>query len=334
MSAALGALALLLAAFLPGHLPRAGGVRRGLAVLGALALLPAAGASGTWPFVLLAAAAAALVTPFPLVFAAAGAVVVALRPEGLAPVAVAIAALATAVAADGLDAAVRARRASGADPSGPVLAAGLLLAVVLAVVDGRAVLSWSFGVGGGAERAVLAGVGVALGAALVGALGGVLLLGGAILAPPAPAARKAGLGALATAVVAATVGILAALARLASLPEGLRAAGALPLALLVGAAGVLALVLLETFASPGEGSGSDESPRAALAFRVAAALGLAAAAAAGIEAWWRDGTYATGLTAASSAAALLGLAALEPVPRFGVVLRLLFLAALLALVLS
>ena len=51
----------------------------------------------------------------------------------------------------------------------------------------------------------------------------------------------------------------------------------------------------------------------------------------GIEAWWRDGTYATDLTAASSAAALLGLATLEPVPRLGGVLRLLFLAALLAM---
>jgi hypothetical protein len=95
---------------------------------------------------------------------------------------------------------------------------------------------------------------------------------------------------------------------------------------------VLALLLLETFASAGEDSGSGEGPRAALAFRVAAALGLAAAVAAGIEAWWRDGTYATGLTAASSAAALLGLATLEPVPRFESVIRLVFLAALLALV--
>jgi hypothetical protein len=189
-------------------------------------------------------------------------------------------------------------------------------------------------VGGGTERAVLAGVGVALGVALVAALGGILLLGGAILAPPAPAARKAGIGALAAAIVAATVGIVVALARLASLPEGLRAAGALPLALLVGATGVLALLLLETFAFPGEASGSRESARAALAFRFAVALALAAAAAAGLEAWWRAGTYATSLTAASSAAALLGLAALEPVPRFGVVLRLLFLATLLALVLT
>jgi hypothetical protein len=63
------------------------------------------------------------------------------------------------------------------------------------------------------------------------------------------------------------------------------------------------------------------------------ALALVAASAAGVESWWRDGIYATGLTAATAAAALLGLASLEPVPRFGVVPRLLFLAAVLALVL-
>jgi hypothetical protein len=95
---------------------------------------------------------------------------------------------------------------------------------------------------------------------------------------------------------------------------------------------VLALLLLEACASAGEDSGSGQSPRATLAFRVAAALGLAAAAAAGIEAWWSDGTYATDLTATSSAAALFGLATLEPLPRLGGVPRLLFLASLLALV--
>ena len=331
MSAALGALALLLAAFLPGLFPRVRVARRGLAGLGVLALLPAASASGAWPFVLLAAAAAVLATPLPLVLAAAGAVVVALRPEASAPVAVAVAALAAAVAADGLDSVARARHASGADSSGPVLAAGLLLALVLAVVDGGTVLSWSFGVGTGVERAVLSGVGVVLGAALVAVLGGVLLVGGAVVAPPAPGARTAGQGALAGAVVAAALGIVVALARLASLPEGLRAAGARPLALLVGAAGVLALCLIG-MAGPRAGEPADRRWDA-LSPRVAAALALVAASAAGVESWWRDGTYATTLTAATAAVALLGLASLEPVPRLGVALRLLFLAAVLALVL-
>lgn len=329
MSAALGALALLVAAFLPERVPRAGVARRGLAVLGALALLPAAEPTGTWPFVLLAAAAAVLATPLPLVLAAAGAVLVALRPGVSGPLALGVVALAATAAADGLDATARARRASGGDPSGPVLLAGLLLALVLAVVDGGAVLSWTFGVGGETERVLLTGVGVTMAAALVTALGGVLLLGGATLAPPAPGARRAGLWALGVAVAGATVGVGLALARLASLPEGLWAAGGQPLALLIGATGVLALLLVRTTETRAEDPGA--GLRAGLAFRVAAALVLAAAVGAGAEAWWRGGTYATGLTAACSATALLGLAALEPLPRFGVVPRLLFAGALLAL---
>lgn len=234
-----------------------------------------------------------------------------------------------AVAADGLRTALRERGVTGAEVSGPVLAAGLLFALALSVVDGGAVLSWTFGVGEGPERALLSGVGVALGAALVTALGGTLLLGAALFAPPAPGARKAGLGALGVAAVAATLGVVVALVRLASVSEGLRTAAARPLALLVGVTGVLGLFLLEAagFIRPRD---AGAGPRGALALRLAVALALAAAVAAGFEAWWRDGSYATSLTAAASAAALLGLAALEPVPRLGVALRLLFLAALVA----
>jgi hypothetical protein len=333
VSAALGALALGLAAFVPERLPRAALLRRGFGALGALALLPS-GASGSWPFVLLAVGAAVAATPLPLVLAASGAVLVALRPEASPPVAVGVAALAAASAAHGLDAARQARRASGADASVAALAAGLLVALVLATVDGGAVLTWSFGVGTGTERVLLSGVGLPLGAALVAALGGVLLLGAATLAPPAPGARKAGLGALGVAAALAVLGTAVALVQLTSLPEGLRSEGGRPLALLVGATGVLALLLREAAASPAEVAGSAESPRSALAFRVAAALAVAAAIAAGVEGWWRDGTYATDLTAASTSAALLGLAALEPLARLEGVPRLLFLAAVLALVLA
>jgi hypothetical protein len=69
-----------------------------------------------------------------------------------------------------------------------------------------------------------------------------------------------------------------------------------------------------------------------LGTRVAVALALVAATAAGLEAWWRDGTYATALTAAAAAAVLLGLAALEPEARLAGARRVIFLAALLALV--
>jgi hypothetical protein len=332
--AGVGAVALLVAALWPPDLPRAALVRRGLAVVGSLSLLPAAGSSGTWPFVLLAGAAAVTAAPLALILAAAGAVVVVLRPEASAPVALGGAALATAAAASGLQASIRAGGTPGPRTSAPALVGGLLLAAALATVGGGAVLSWTFSVGGGDDRTLLGGVGVALGVALVAALGGVLLLGGATLAPPAPGPRQAGLGALATAAVLTGCGIGLALLRLASLPEGLRAAGARPLALLVGAAGILAVLLTESTDPPAEAAGSHLGLSPHRLFQVAAALALAAAVAAGMESWWRDGTYATSLTTTSSVAALLGLAALEPVPRFQEGARVLFLVVLVSLLLA
>ena len=56
--------------------------------------------------------------------------------------------------------------------------------------------------------------------------------------------------------------------------------------------------------------------------------------AAGIESWWREGAYATAFTASSAAAALLGLAALEPEPRLQSVRRALLLVALLWLLVA
>ena len=328
MSAA-GALALLLAALLPLRSPR--WARRGVAALGVLFLLPAAEASGAWPFVLLAAGAAFLATPFPLVLASAGAVVVALRPDASAPAAAAAAGLAVAAVADGLYAWLRARRASGADALVPALAAGTLLALVLALVDSGGVLSWTFGVGADAGRVVLPGVGVALGTALVAALGGVLLLGGAKVAPEVLSVRPVGVVALWGAVLAATLGVGLALVRLGPLAEEIGASAARSLAVLVAAAGTLAVSLLE-------GSGETttdaaaESRRATLGTRVAVGLALVAATTAGLEAWWRVGTYTTALTAAAAAAVLLGLAALEPEARLAGARYAVFLVALLALV--
>jgi hypothetical protein len=331
MSAATGALALLLAALLPLRFPRWAGAGRALAAFGALALLPAAGSSGTWPFVLLAAGSAVLATPFPLVLAAAGALVVALRPEASAPVVAAVAGLAVAVAADGLYAWVRARRASGADAHGPALTAGALLALVLAAVDRGAVLSWTFGVDLEAGRVVLPGVGVALGVALVAALGGALLVGGAKIAPDASSVRPAGVAALWVAVVAATLGVGLALARLSPLAEEIGASAARSLAVLVAVAGALTAGLLEAESAAATDAAA-ESRRAVLGMRVAVALALVAATTAGLEAWWRGGTYATALTAAAAAAVLLGLAALEPEVRLAGARHVVFLAALLALV--
>jgi hypothetical protein len=280
VSAAAGAVALLLAALLPLRFPLWAGTGRVLAALGALALLFSAGSSGTWPFVLLAAGAAALATPFPLVLAAAGAVILALRPDANAPIAAAAAGLATAAAADGLYAWVRGRRASGADALEPALATGTLLALVLAAVDRGAVLSWTFGVGPEPERVVLPGVGVVLGVALVAAFGGVLLVGGAKIAPEAASVRPAGVVALWAALAATTLGIGLALTRLGSLPEEVGTAAAGPLAVLVAVAGALAAGLLEASGAAATDV-AVESRRAVLGTRVAVALALVAATAAG-----------------------------------------------------
>ncbi len=326
MSAAAGALALLLAALLPQRGARLSGGRQGLAALGALALLPAAGDSGAWPFILLAAGAASLATPLPLVLAAGGAVLVALRPEAPAPIAAAVAGLAVAAAADGVVAWFRARRSEGADAP---LAAGALLVLVLVRIDDGSVLSWTLGVASDTGRVVLTGAGVALGAALVATLGGVLLLGAVRLAPESRAARPVGVAALWAGLAAAALGTLLALVGAALLPGGIEAQG---LAVLVVGVGTLAACLLE-MAGPATDAAAEAS-RAILTTRVAVALAVLAALAAGIEGWVREGTYATTLTAAAAAAALLGVAALEPETRLAGARRLVLLAALLYVLLA
>ncbi len=329
MSAAAGALALLLAALLPLRGARLSGLPQGLAALGALALLPAAGDSGAWPFILLAAGAASLATPLPLVLAAGGAVLVALRPEAPAPIAAAVAGLAVAAAADGVVAWFRARRSEGADALEAPLAAGALLVLVLVRIDDGSVLSWTLGVASDTGRVVLAGAGVALGAALVATLGGVLLLGAVRLAPESRAARPVGVAALWAGLAAAALGTLLALVGAALLPGGIEAQG---LAVLVVGVGTLAACLLE-MAGPATDAAAEAS-RAILTTRVAVALAVLAALAAGIEGWVREGTYATTLTAAAAAAALLGVAALEPETRLAGARRLVLLAALLYVLLA
>jgi hypothetical protein len=236
--------------------------------------------------------------------------------------------LAVAAAAGALLLRVRGRRAQGAEVLEPAVIAGALLVLVLAGVDHGAVFSWTFGVEGATGRVLLRGVGVPLGAALLLALGGVLLLASARLAPEGSGARPVGVGALWGAVAAGVLGVVLALLRVAALSGGLGPGGARSPALVVAAVGTLAVCLLE-----GSGPGSSDSDallvRAARLNHVAAALALAAAVAAGVESWWREGSYITPLTAAAVAAGLLGLAAREPEAPLNAARRLLFLLALL-----
>jgi hypothetical protein len=236
--------------------------------------------------------------------------------------------LAAGAAAVSIALLVRARRAVGGDPHPPVLVMGALLGLVLAFVDHGAVLSWSLGVGAGDERTLLPGVGVLLGVALLAATGGSLLLGARLAVPAAEGARRAATVALWVAVAAGGLGAGLAAVRLGSLSGPLREVGVFPLALIAASTMGLALMLLATSA-PIPSDASHEAARAGLAARVALTLTVVAAAACGLEGWWRTGTYATAATAAASSAALIGLAAMEAPGRFGLILRGLLVVALL-----
>ena len=188
------------------------------------------------------------------------------------------------------------------------LAAGSALVLLLAAVDRGAVLAWSFGLAGGAGRVPLAGVGVLLGAALLLALGGVLLYGAARLAADGAGTRPAARAALWLAVLLAVAGLLLALVRWAPLAGVAAPQSALPLAGIALAAGALAAALLASRA-PAPPLVSRAAP---VVLPLAAAAAIGSAVAAGVLGVRRDGTYATPAAAACAAAALLGLAALEP----------------------
>ena len=208
---------------------------------------------------------------------------------------------------------------SGRDPADPALVAGIALLLVLLLVDRGAVLAWSFGVPAAAGRVPLAGAGVLLGAALVAALGGCLLLVARRLAGDGEWARPVSRAALGLAVLLAGAGLLLAVVRVVSLPGP--AAGALrPLVGVAASVAVLAGSLVANRPGPGSRLAGRALPLAALA---AVALAIAVA----VSAVPVDGTYGTPAVAAAASAALLGLSALEATGATG--LRLL--AFLLAL---
>ena len=213
------------------------------------------------------------------------------------------------------------------DRETPAIVAGSVLVGLLLVVDRGAVLAWTFAVPGADGRVPLPGVGALLGAALIAALGGSLLLVAGRLAGDGATARPAARAALGLAVGLATAGLSLAVVRLESLPVA--RATLLPLAGVAAAAAWLAASLFAA-RSATPPLVSRVAPRA-LPLAVLAALALAiAVAAAGVL---RDGTYATPHAAAAAAAALLGLAALEPTRAPGL-RRFAFLLAFLALATS
>jgi hypothetical protein len=206
-----------------------------------------------------------------------------------------------------------------------VLVAGAGLAAFLALVDGRSVLAWTFGLPGAAGRVPLPGVGVLLGGALLLALGGTLLGAAERLAGTAVGTARVARAASWGAVAVGTAGLALAAARVAILPAGTAVAW-VPLLGLAVAVGVLAVALAATLRSGPAGF----ARLAAGALPAAAWLALAGAIVVGVVSLLRDGTYATEASAAAAASGLLGLAALEPAGASGL-LRFAFLLALLAL---
>ncbi len=199
--------------------------------------------------------------------------------------------------------------------AGPLVAGAGLLAF-LWLVDSGGVLAWRLGVAGPAGRLQLRGVGVLLGLALIAALAGVLLLAAQRLAGGVDVggvARRA----LAVAVLAAGAGVALGLVRVVS--GGLGLAPALPVLGVACAALVLAAALWPPFGS-----------REPLVVPIVAGLLVAVTLGVGVWSTTTHGSYATPLTAASAAAAVLGLVACEATG-FSALRRLALLVAVLAL---
>jgi hypothetical protein len=198
-------------------------------------------------------------------------------------------------------------RSRPAEPPLAPAAAGAALAALLASVDRGAVLAWSFGIDGSGGRAAPPGVGVLLGASLLAALGGSLLLAAAAFAGSDAAVRPAALAALrAGAALAASGAVMAAV--VTALASGAPAGALLP-AIAIAAAAALVLVAVRD-AGPARPGDPPRTPwTTAVVLPLAVLLAVALAVVAGVVAVRRDGTYAA---PAAAAAALLGLAALEP----------------------
>jgi hypothetical protein len=332
--AALGALAFLAAAVLGLVAPARVAAVRVLAGLGAAALVPSFEAAASWPALAAALAAAAIASPLPCLLASAAAFATSLRSLAEVPAELtgpwggALATAAAVVALAGLEAAFRARLRAGADPARAGLVAGGLLVALLLALGKGSLLRWSLAIGDGAPGLTLRGAALVLGLALVAALLGTLALGAHLLAPAAAGALMLGQRALVLGGGLTFIGLGLAVARgLGRSPDAL-ASGAGPLAgLLFGATALAASLLWMLDAAGTPGSAARDETNGDNEMAVAASLGLLALAAGGYEAWVAVGSYQTPRTAALGAAALLGLAAVQPT-RFATARRLAFLAAL------
>jgi hypothetical protein len=200
---------------------------------------------------------------------------------------------------------VRAAGVGGVDDSAMVLSGAVLVGLLLLAGRGG-VLAWTFAVPTEGGPVPLPGVGVVLGATLVAALAGTLLLLAGRLSGVTARVRPAGQGALWLAAGTAVVALVLAIVRASDLPDP--GTAVVPL-------GALAVALVWLIVSL---LAEKPSPAALLArllpfvLPLAALAALAIAIVAALSGVLRDGTYTTARSAAYASAALLGLAALEP----------------------
>jgi len=347
MNPAAAAAALALAAAAPlSALSGAAGRRvldltsRGLAAVAGILLLAVARPAARPAAVLAFAAAVVAPRGLPCLLAAAAAVVAAVRPAPAAgpgfwawPL---VAAVALAVAASAFqEAAEEPRSAQNLGAAWEAALGGGILVLSLMIVDGGRILRWHYGLGAGAARVELPGTALVLVLALLVSLAGSLSMAVHALSAATHGSRArligqrllvlgAGLGGLGVAVVAG---------RGLGRGEPSLAAGALDLAAMLLAVGVLVLTLIRLLAMPAapeaEANGAGPERASERMLHLAAAAALLAAATAGSEGWRTEGTYATMAMAEAASAALLGLVAVQPT-RLGLVRTALFVLGLLS----
>jgi hypothetical protein len=174
------------------------------------------------------------------------------------------------------------------------------------VADRGSVLSWTFAARAEAGRVLLPGVGPLLGAGLVAALGGTLLLAAGRLAGALEGVQLAARGALWAGLGLTMAAVVLAAVRLVG--HAAASGGVLRLGAFAVAAAWLAGALVAT--RPGAPALLGKAAPFVLPLAVLAAVAIAIAVS--VSGVLRDGTYATSSAAAAAAAALLGLAAREP----------------------
>lgn len=349
MNPAAAAAALALAAAAPlSTLGGAAGRRvldltsRGLATVAGILLLFAVARPAARPAAVLAFAAAVVASRgLPCLLAAAAAVVAAVRPAPAAGPGFAawplVAALALALAASAFqEAAEEPRSAQNRGAAWEAAVGGGIFVLSLMIVDGGRILRWHYGLGAGATRVELPGAALVLGLALLVSLAGSLSMAVHALSAATHVSRArrigqrllllgAGLGGLGVAVVAGQ-----GLGR----SEQSLASGALDLAAMFLAVGVLVLALVRLLAVPAAPDGAFAGAIAESArkrtLHLAAVAALLAAATAGFEGWRTEGTYVTTTVAEAASAALLGVVAVQPT-RLGLLRAALFVIGLLGL---